>query len=317
MDDDIRSIGALARESRLSVSALRFYDSAGVLRPARVDRVTGYRWYATDQVAQARLIAALRQVSMPLTDICEVLAVRHDPIAARHLIDQHSQRLEDSLTDARRQLRLARDLLDQQEKLMTTLTVLGSDLTDALPAVRFAVSSDPELPELGGVLFDFDGGTLRLVASDRYRLAVATVHAWNQHGPAVQVIAPLSLVDGHGRGTWRGDLATSRPACADDRLRSRGRDRRSVPELPAATADNSRPSGHDHYGGPAAPSDRRPDAHHDTGTEQHAARGQRRATRRRHDRRARVRPSRRRRVQPRVPARSDRRRRGRPARPRP
>lgn len=32
-----RSIGALARESGLTVGALRFYDAAGVLRPARVD----------------------------------------------------------------------------------------------------------------------------------------------------------------------------------------------------------------------------------------------------------------------------------------
>lgn len=195
VDDGTRSIGAIARESGLSISALRFYDSAGVLRPARVDPVTGYRWYTAGQVGQARLIAALRRVNMPLTDICEVLAARHDPIAASRLLDQHLRRLEDGLTDARRQLNTARDLLDQQEKPMTTMTVLGADLADALAAVRFAVSDDPEFPALCGVLFDYDGGTLRLVASDRYRLALATVRTKHQHGPAVQAIAPLSLIN--------------------------------------------------------------------------------------------------------------------------
>ncbi|MGH3494528.1 MAG: hypothetical protein ACRDQ1_15020, partial [Sciscionella sp.] len=37
---------------------------------------------------------------------------------------------------------------------------------------------------------------LRLVASDRYRLAVSTVLARDQNGPAIQVIAPRSLIDG-------------------------------------------------------------------------------------------------------------------------
>lgn len=36
-------IGQMARECGLTVSALRFYDGAGVLVPARVDPHTGYR----------------------------------------------------------------------------------------------------------------------------------------------------------------------------------------------------------------------------------------------------------------------------------
>ncbi|HET6479798.1 MAG TPA: MerR family DNA-binding transcriptional regulator [Actinoplanes sp.] len=53
----MRGIGELARVSGLSVSALRFYDGAGVLVPAEVNPVTGYRRYADDQIRAARLIA--------------------------------------------------------------------------------------------------------------------------------------------------------------------------------------------------------------------------------------------------------------------
>ena len=200
MTDGTLSIGAMARASGLSVSALRFYDTAGVLRPARVDPVTGYRWYDDAQVPEARLVAALRRVGMPLDDICEVLATRHDPVASGAALDRHLRRLEDGLADARRQLRLARDLLDPAQTPVTRLAVRAADLATAIASVRFAAGVDPALPGLCGVLFDVEGDVLRLVASDRYRMAVATVPVGDRRGPDARAIAPLSLVDGLSLG---------------------------------------------------------------------------------------------------------------------
>lgn len=47
-------IGSFARLTGLSVGALRHYDELDLLRPIDVDRFTGYRRYAQDQVAIAR-----------------------------------------------------------------------------------------------------------------------------------------------------------------------------------------------------------------------------------------------------------------------
>jgi hypothetical protein len=55
--------GEFARLSRLSPKALRLYDELGLLRPARVDLDSGYRWYACGQLDQARLVASLRQIA--------------------------------------------------------------------------------------------------------------------------------------------------------------------------------------------------------------------------------------------------------------
>lgn len=63
------TIGAFARASRLSPKALRLYDELGLLRPARVDPVTGYRLYEPEQLERARLVAWLRRLGMPLARI--------------------------------------------------------------------------------------------------------------------------------------------------------------------------------------------------------------------------------------------------------
>ena len=66
---DLLTIGAFARASRLSPKALRLYDSLGLLMPAHVDEVSGYRFYRPDQQERARLVAWLRRLGMPLARI--------------------------------------------------------------------------------------------------------------------------------------------------------------------------------------------------------------------------------------------------------
>lgn len=191
----MRSIGEMARASGLSVSALRFYDGAGVFGPARVDLRTGYRWYAPDQLADARLIARLRRVGMPLADISEVLTGGRT--AAHRVLEGHLRRLEDGLADARRELATVRTLLDQREIPMTAtrLTVPAPELAAALDAVRFAVGAEGGVPAVAGVLLEVEADVLRLVATDRYRLAVSQAPVGDLAGPAVSVIAPTAFVD--------------------------------------------------------------------------------------------------------------------------
>lgn len=77
------SIGEFARRSRLSPKALRLYDGRGLLSPTRVDELSGYRYYEGAQLEQARLIATLRQVGVPLTTVKELLALGPAEMAER------------------------------------------------------------------------------------------------------------------------------------------------------------------------------------------------------------------------------------------
>ncbi|MEU2281038.1 MerR family transcriptional regulator [Streptomyces sp. NPDC013178] len=200
----MRSIGEMARDSGLSVSALRFYDNAGVLVPAWVDPVSGYRWYEPGQLEEARLLACLRRAGMPLADIRLVLAgwSNADPDLVRGLLQAHLRRLERGLAEARSEFSTLRTLIDHRENPMTSLStatvqlsVPASELAAALDSVRFAASTDPELPMLGGILFDIEGEHLHLVATDRYRMAVAQAPTLGYGGPRTQVVVPLPLAD--------------------------------------------------------------------------------------------------------------------------
>ena len=77
------SIGEFARLSRLSAKALRLYDELGLLPPAQVDPVSGYRWYAAGQLDNARLVASLRQIGVPLAQIQPILSLEPEAAAVQ------------------------------------------------------------------------------------------------------------------------------------------------------------------------------------------------------------------------------------------
>ncbi|MFR0352409.1 MerR family transcriptional regulator [Streptomyces sediminimaris] len=114
------TIGAFARASRLSPKALRLYDELELLRPARVDPRSGYRYYAPEQLERARLVAWLRRLGMPLTGIREVCAL--GPADAAREIRAYWARVEAD-TAVRRDLAafLVDHLLDEPRKDTTML----------------------------------------------------------------------------------------------------------------------------------------------------------------------------------------------------
>jgi DNA-binding transcriptional MerR regulator len=67
------SIGHFARHGRVSVRMLRHYDAIGLLRPAHVDRVTGYRSYDAEQLSRLNRIIALKGLGFTLQQVQSIL----------------------------------------------------------------------------------------------------------------------------------------------------------------------------------------------------------------------------------------------------
>lgn len=67
------SIGDFARHGRVSVRMLRHYDALGLLRPAHVDRRSGYRSYEAAQLSRLNRIVALKELGFTLQQVASIL----------------------------------------------------------------------------------------------------------------------------------------------------------------------------------------------------------------------------------------------------
>jgi DNA-binding transcriptional MerR regulator len=190
VENELLGIGKVAALSGLPVSALRFYDGAGVLAPCLVDPSSGYRFYRPAQVTRARLVAHLRRVGLPLGDIRTVVT---DPAQAGPVLAAHLDRLEAGLADARREISIVHHLLENTETPMSRCTLPAADLVRALREVRYAVCDDPEQPRLHGVYLDSEPGRVRVVATDRHRLATSAVVT--SEPTDLHLLLPTSAVD--------------------------------------------------------------------------------------------------------------------------
>jgi DNA-binding transcriptional MerR regulator len=127
--DELIPIGRFARLSGLSIGALRHYDELDLLRPADVDRFTGYRRYRPDQLDIARAIGRLRDLEVPIEEIRDVLAA-DDPADQRRRIGAHERRLQARADRLGRLLHRTRQLSQGKERLMTTGTSTAIDGLD-------------------------------------------------------------------------------------------------------------------------------------------------------------------------------------------
>jgi DNA-binding transcriptional MerR regulator len=102
-------IAEFARRCRLPVSTLRYYDRVGLLPPAAVDPVTGYRRYRADQLPVAVTIARLRSIGTTPDVIARVLRGGREAAAA---LDDERRRLTEEIADRTRALAHLDELAD-------------------------------------------------------------------------------------------------------------------------------------------------------------------------------------------------------------
>lgn len=129
--DDLMAIGEFSERSGLSAKRLRTYAAEGLLAPAAVDPASGYRYYSPGQLADARVIDALRHANVPLADI---RAFMRQPSQER--LDAWERHLHTNADHRQSALALARKLsaedssfsivhTDSKEEFMITLRTAG------------------------------------------------------------------------------------------------------------------------------------------------------------------------------------------------
>ncbi|MEV5239640.1 MerR family transcriptional regulator [Streptomyces cinnamoneus] len=153
------TIGDFARHGRVSVRMLRHYDAIGLLRPARVDPFSGYRFYEAGQLARLNRVIALKDLGFTLQ---QVQAIVDEEVSAEELRGMlRLRRAELEAAAAAATTRLA-----QVEARLRTIESEGRMSTHdvvvkSVPAVRVArlstrvASFGPEdIGPVAGPLFD-------------------------------------------------------------------------------------------------------------------------------------------------------------------
>jgi DNA-binding transcriptional MerR regulator/effector-binding domain-containing protein len=111
---DLIPSGRFAQLTRLTRKALRVYSDQGLLRPVYTDPDSGYHYYSLSQLEEARRVAKLRKLGMPLSMIHTTLRLWQSPVVRREL-EQYRQELEsqraaieDALVELEQLLKLER-----------------------------------------------------------------------------------------------------------------------------------------------------------------------------------------------------------------
>lgn len=66
-------IGEFSKLTQVSIRMLRYYDEIGLLKPAGVDKFTGYRMYSADQIPVLQKIILLRDTKFKIAEIKDII----------------------------------------------------------------------------------------------------------------------------------------------------------------------------------------------------------------------------------------------------
>jgi DNA-binding transcriptional MerR regulator len=97
-------IGDFSRLSLVSVKALRYYDERGLLKPARVDEFTGYRYYSASQLTRLNRILAMKDMGLSLEQIALLLDKEPTPDQIRGMLRLKQVELHQQLVDGQARL---------------------------------------------------------------------------------------------------------------------------------------------------------------------------------------------------------------------
>ncbi|MBX7214687.1 MAG: MerR family transcriptional regulator [Thermoflexales bacterium] len=119
-------IGDFSRLARVPIKTLRYYDEIGLLKPARVDAATDYRYYTAVQLDRLNRILAMKDLGLTLTQIKRALGRPLDAAALREMLNRRRDEIARDMQAAHVQLRRVEARLQQieLEDNMTTQNVV-------------------------------------------------------------------------------------------------------------------------------------------------------------------------------------------------
>lgn len=142
-------IGDFSKIARVSVRMLRHYDQIGLLKPANIDAVSGYRSYSVDQLPRLNRILFLKDLGFSLNEIVELIDDNISVEDMKTMLKKRQNDLENQISIAQLNLKTVMDRLriieDEHEIPKYDIAVKSTESFSAV-TIRDIV---PDMKEIG------------------------------------------------------------------------------------------------------------------------------------------------------------------------
>lgn len=152
-------IGEFSKLMQVSVRMLRYYDEAGLLKPAQVDKWTGHRTYSVDQIPILNKIFYLRDSGFNVSEIADALNKDEQDLAVQ--LDKKHLEVEQAI-------RIEQEKLEKIDNILQTEQPYhGAPETMGIFATRSPMRPNPIALTASEVIgIDYRKGIIRLTFLD-------------------------------------------------------------------------------------------------------------------------------------------------------
>lgn len=152
-------IGDFSRLSRVSVRMLRYYDENNLLKPEKIDKYTGYRYYSEKQLKTIGKIVALREMGFGVSAIGEILKNEDNHESLQKFFSVQRIQLKEETEELQKRIRLLDTAITRLRKDETmNYNCVVKDMTEKYVAsVRQIIPSYEEEGRLWHLLFSESG----------------------------------------------------------------------------------------------------------------------------------------------------------------
>lgn len=144
-------IGEFAHLGGVSIRLLRYYDEISLLKPSQIDKWTGYRSYALDQLPRLNRILALKDLGLSLEQIAKLLDEQLPADYIRGMLKLKQAELQQRVAEEQTRLQRVEERLRQieQEGRMSRYDVVIKRVEAQLVAgIRDKVETFPDVGPL-------------------------------------------------------------------------------------------------------------------------------------------------------------------------
>src|SRR5688500_14556884 len=150
-------IGEFSQITRVTVDTLRYYDAIGLLKPAKVDPFTSYRYYSAKQLMSLNRSLALKEIGFSLEEIARILHEKPSNDELRGMLKAQLVQAERDVQTAqlRRERILARlNNLNLEDNMPTYEVTLKPAEKLTVAAIREIVPTIEQMPQRCSEMFD-------------------------------------------------------------------------------------------------------------------------------------------------------------------